>query len=103
MRGSPRRGRTANGKTGAQIQSSRSGGAGGAGTRLEGPFRTEDQIKGEHGRDVKLKQSWAQDPKAPLAVYGVTKYATEEGWIEGQKVFRYDAVFRTRMALMDLG
>ena len=88
MIGSPRRGRIPTGKNGARRSPSRGGGGGGVGIYFEGPLRNEEQIREEHGKNIKLKQQWTKDPKAPLAVHGVTEYSSEEGWVQGQRVFR---------------
>ncbi|KAL1405978.1 hypothetical protein Q8F55_007661 [Vanrija albida] len=72
---------------------------------LSGPLRNRDQILQEFGQNVQLKQQWEENPKAPLANYlgggtggaqnlggGGSGFQTEEGVVDGVKVFRVSVV-----------
>lgn len=68
---------------------------------LPGPLRNRDQILQEFGQNIQLKPQWEENPKAPLANYlgggtggaqnlggGGSGFQTEEGVVDGVKVFR---------------
>ncbi|BEI84358.1 hypothetical protein CcaverHIS002_0409620 [Cutaneotrichosporon cavernicola] len=85
-------------------------------TVLPGPVHDRQQIMGEYGAGISIKQQWEENPKAPLANYlgggsgGATNlgdggkgFQVEEGVIDGRKMFRVSVLVDDQDNIVGVG